>query len=86
MDRDSETRRSAELHVVFDFYGIAHDQWKNVELLQSIEYSNRDHIDTICKYLAIEGIGFDREDFIYKPKNNGVKSEEISRESKAKTT
>jgi len=54
MDKDSEIRRTAELHVVFDFYGIAHSEWKNVLLLQSFEYSSRDHIDTICKYLALE--------------------------------
>jgi hypothetical protein len=52
--RDSENRRAAELYTVFDFYGIPHAEWRNMELLYGHTYIKEEHIDIICKYLAIE--------------------------------
>lgn len=64
MDRDSEKRRTEEMFTVLDYYGISHEHEKNVVKLAETHYMKQEHIDTICKYLALEWISYDRDDFI----------------------
>jgi hypothetical protein len=54
MDKDSLRRKTEQLFAVLDYYGIAHKEEKNAELLSSVIYRKQEHIDIICKYLAIE--------------------------------
>ena len=67
MDKDSLRRKTEQLFAVLDYYGIAHTEEKNAELLSWVIYRKQEHIDIICKYLAIEWIAYDRDDFRYKP-------------------
>lgn len=63
MDKDSLKRKTEQLFSVLDYYGIAHKEEKNVEILTSVVYRKQDHIDIVCKYLALEWIAYDRDDF-----------------------
>lgn len=67
MEKDSQARKMEELFMVLDYYGIAHSNEKNVEVLKDIVYRKLEHIDIVCKYLALEWIAYDRDDFRYKP-------------------
>lgn len=73
--KDSEERKMAEIKHVFDYYGIPMSALKNSELLYEYGYVDKKHIDTICKYCAIENIAYDRDRFIYKPRANGQTEE-----------
>lgn len=67
MDKDSESRKSATLYAVLDYYGIHHHHQHNVNELTKVVYRKEEHIDTICKYLALEWIAYNRDDFRFKP-------------------
>lgn len=81
MDKDSQRRKTEELYAVLDYYGILHSDEKNVEVLKKTPYAKLEHIDTICKYLVLEWIAYDREDFILKP----IKNEEERRDWQPRT-
>lgn len=63
LEKDSQKRKSEQLYAVLDFYWIAHTEERNVELLSNIVYYKQEHIDTVCQYLALEWLGYDRDDF-----------------------
>lgn len=67
MEKDSERRKMEELYAVLDYYWIKHSDEKNVDVLKEFVYRKPEHIDIICKYLAIEGIAYERSDFRFKP-------------------
>lgn len=67
MDRDSSKRKTEALFAVLDYYGISHENSNLVDKLYETKYRKEEHIDTICKYLAMEWIHYDRDLFIYVP-------------------
>ena len=73
MDKDSIRRKTEELFSVLDFYGISHENEKNVAKLIETVYRKEEHIDIICKYLALEWIAYERDDFKFKPYHNDQK-------------
>lgn len=83
--RESEARRAAELYTVFDFYGIPYSEWKNMELLYEYTFTREEHIDVICKYLALEWIQYERDRFIYKASAN-VSNQAASRKIQGQTS
>lgn len=79
VERDSEALRSAELFGVLDYYGIQHKERNNVKLLYTYTYNQEEHIDIICKYLAIEWVAYKRDKFTFVPLPQDVKPQQISR-------
>lgn len=67
MDKDSEKRKTEELFAVLDYYWTSHEYKTNVAKLIETKYRKQEHIDTICRYLALEWIAYERDDFIYVP-------------------
>ena len=70
MEKDSQRRKTEELYAVLDYYWILHSEEKNVELLYTVTFRKMEHIETICKYLALEWIAYDRSNFKFKELEN----------------
>jgi hypothetical protein len=66
LDRKSEERERDTLYKVFEYYGLNRGDETNIQKLYNIVYSKEEHIDTICQYLAIKEIPYDRERFTFK--------------------
>jgi len=79
IERESEVRKVAEIYSIFDYYGIPRGSENKVDILYSYVYHKEEHIDTICGFLAVNWLDYDRDSFIYQPKKH---EKEESREYK----
>jgi hypothetical protein len=54
------------LYRVFEIYGVPQWTENDLEKLYTYTFHDDEHIGTICKFLAIKGIAYDRDRFICK--------------------
>jgi hypothetical protein len=64
--KKEDERNKAELYKIFEHYGITQGTENDLPKLYTHIFHSDEDVGTICKYLALKGVSYERDNFIIK--------------------